>query len=77
MLVICLDDPVRDIRRPPKDAYAVLGKILAYNETTFDKFAHTISAEPSSNLYTWGTTDRRDSARKRNIERDRADNEAE
>ena len=31
MLVICLDDPVKDISRPPNDAYAVL-RIVSLND---------------------------------------------
>lgn len=58
MLVICLNEPVMDMRRPPNDAYAVLGtsgtggKHNASAETISK--AYTISAEPPSNLYTFG-----------------------
>ncbi len=54
--VICLCDPVSDIKSPPKDAYEVLTyrfrmEYRAHRQT----ITHTISVEPPSNLYTYGS----------------------
>ena len=56
MFVICLCEPVRDIKSPPKDAYAVLTEVepsqALWRGGCRTNGTYTTSAEPPSNLYT-------------------------
>ena len=50
MLVICLNEPVRDMRRPPNEAYAVLRNGQSVDTESRQRRPYTTSEVPPSNL---------------------------